>query len=72
MLLTLWDAGPPAPQRSRPKPRPIRGQAPWPATAARVTMDSMRSLFRWLLRLLGLREAVEVYKALIRLLRRLR
>jgi hypothetical protein len=35
-------------------------------------MDGMRSLFRWLLRMLGLREAAEVYKALIRLLRRLR
>ena len=32
----------------------------------------MRSLFRWLLRMLGLREAVEVYKALIKLLRKLR
>jgi hypothetical protein len=32
----------------------------------------MRSLFRWLLRILGLREAVEVYKALIRLIRKLR
>jgi hypothetical protein len=32
----------------------------------------MGSLFRWLLRVLGLREAVEVYKAVIRLLRRLR
>ena len=32
----------------------------------------MRSLFRWLLRMLGLREAVEVYKALVKLLRRLR
>ena len=32
----------------------------------------MRPLFRWLIRLLGLREAVDVYKALIRLLRRLR
>ena len=32
----------------------------------------MRSLFRWLLRMLGLREAVEVYKALIRLIRRMR
>jgi hypothetical protein len=35
-------------------------------------MDGMRSLFRWLLRILGLREAVEVYKALIRLLRKMR
>ena len=35
-------------------------------------MDGMRSLFRWLLRILGLREAVEVYKALVKLLRRLR
>lgn len=35
-------------------------------------MGRMRSLFRWLLRILGLREAVEVYKALIRLIRRLR
>jgi hypothetical protein len=35
-------------------------------------MDGMRSLFRWLLRMLGLREAVEVYKALIKLLRKLR
>jgi hypothetical protein len=35
-------------------------------------MGGMRSLFRWLLRILGLREAVEVYKALIRLIRRLR
>jgi hypothetical protein len=35
-------------------------------------MVSMRPLLRWLLRLLGLREAVEVYKAVIRLLRRLR
>ncbi len=33
-------------------------------------MDGMRPLLRWLLRLLGLREAVEVYKALVRLLRR--
>jgi hypothetical protein len=33
-------------------------------------MDTMRPLFRWLLRLLGLREAVEVCKALVRLLRR--
>ena len=35
-------------------------------------MVGMRSLFRWLLRVLGLREAVEAYKALIRLFRRLR
>jgi hypothetical protein len=35
-------------------------------------MDGMRSLFRWLLRMLGLREAVEVYKAVIKLLRKLR
>jgi len=35
-------------------------------------MGGMRSLFRWLLRVLGLCEAVEVYKALIRLFRRLR
>ena len=35
-------------------------------------MGGMRSLFRWLLRILGLREAVEAYKALIRLFRRLR
>jgi hypothetical protein len=35
-------------------------------------MDGMRSLFRWLLRILGLREAVEAYKALIRLLRKMR
>jgi len=35
-------------------------------------MVCMRPLLRWLLRLLGLREAVEVYKAVIRLLRRLR
>ena len=32
----------------------------------------MRPLFRLLIRLLGLREAVEVYKSLIKLLRRMR
>jgi hypothetical protein len=47
-------------------------QALWRAAPARATMVSMRPLLRWLLRLLGLREAVEVYKALIRLIRRLR
>jgi hypothetical protein len=41
------------------------------ARRARADHDGrMRPLFRWLLRLLGLREAVEVYKALVRLLRR--
>jgi hypothetical protein len=47
-------------------------QGPWRARPARATMGGMRSLFRWLLRVLGLREAVEVYKALIRLIRKLR
>lgn len=47
-------------------------QGLWRGQPAPGTMDGMRSLFRWLLRILGLREAVEVYKALIKLLRRLR
>lgn len=53
-------------------PHRIRVQGPWRGQPAPATMDGMRSLFRWLLRILGLREAVEVYKALIKLLRRLR
>jgi hypothetical protein len=47
-------------------------QGPWRGQPPRATMGGMRSLFRWLLRILGLREAVEVYKALIKFLRRLR
>ena len=47
-------------------------QGPWHRRPGRATIGVMRPLFRWLIRLLGLREAVEVYKALIRLLRRLR
>lgn len=47
-------------------------QGPWRGRLAWATMGGMRSLFRWLLRILGLREAVEVYKALIRLIRKMR
>jgi hypothetical protein len=47
-------------------------QGPWRRVSARTTMDVMRPLLRWLIRLLGLREAVEVWKALVRLLRRMR
>jgi hypothetical protein len=53
-------------------PHRIRVQGLWHRKAGQATIDVMRPLFRWLIRLLGLREAVEVYKALIKLLRRLR